>query len=253
MKRFLLSAPTLAAAAGVATAPWPAEAGKAKKKVFTQSFGLEACTFSDTGGNPYFSLDPGTKLTLEGIEDRTPARVEITVLGDLEPIDFETEDGTPISLMARVVEEREWEDGELAEVSRNYVARCVETGDVFYFGEDVDDYEDGVVVGHDGAWRAGVDGALPGPIMPGRLLMGSRYYQENAPGVALDRAEHVAEGMTVITPAGEFHDCVKVRETSRLDASDVSIKLHCSGIGLVYDDGLELTAMAAAPSRGPRP
>ena len=46
-------------------------------------------------------------------------------------------------------------NGELVEVSRNFYARCTQTGDIYYFGEDVDIYEDGVVVSHDGAWLAG--------------------------------------------------------------------------------------------------
>ena len=53
----------------------------------------------------------------------------------------------------RVVEEREYEDGKLVEISLNFFAMANETGDVFYFGEDVDDYADGEVVGHGGQWR----------------------------------------------------------------------------------------------------
>ena len=59
----------------------------------------------------------------------------------------------------RVVEERESEDGELKEVSRNFFAFCKKTGNLFYFGEEVDDYDsEGNVVSHSGGWRAG--GAL---------------------------------------------------------------------------------------------
>ena len=54
-----------------------------------------------------------------------------------------------------MVEERETEDGELVEVSRNFFAICEETNSVFYFGEEVDDDEDGEIVGHEGAWLAG--------------------------------------------------------------------------------------------------
>ena len=57
-------------------------------------------------------------------------------------------------VLTREVVEREKEDGELVEISYNYFAHCRETGDVWYFGEDVDDYEGGVIVGHGGAWRA---------------------------------------------------------------------------------------------------
>ena len=46
--------------------------------------------------------------------------------------------------------------------------------------------------------------------MPGRFLLGSRYFQELAPGVALDRAEHVKMGFTVHAAGTTFEDCVEV-------------------------------------------
>ena len=101
-------------------------------------------------------------------------------------------------------------------------------------------HEDGEIVSHDGAWLAGVDGALPGIVMPGTFLLGSRYFQEVAPGVALDRAEHTAEGLVVETEAGEFEGCVEIIETSPLEPGAESRKLYCPGVGLVMDDDLLL-------------
>jgi hypothetical protein len=118
----------------------------------------------------------------------------------------------------------------------------METNDIFYFGEVVDLYHDGAIMGHEGAWRAGQSGALPGLMMPGSFLIGSRYFQEHAPGVALDRAENVAAGLTITVPAGTFADCVKVLETSPLDRGGPSTKVYCAGIGLVVDDGAKLAA-----------
>ena len=77
--------------------------------------------------------------------------------------------------------ERETADGELVEISRNYFAICRPSNSVFYFGEDVNIYENGEVVSHEGAWLAGVNGAREGMIMPGTVLIGARYFQEIAP------------------------------------------------------------------------
>ena len=139
-----------------------------------------------------------------------------------------------------VVEERELEGGELKEISRNFFALCRGTNDLYYFGEEVDIYEDGEVVSHAGAWRAGEDGAQPGILMPGTFLLGSRYFQERAPGAALDRAEHTAEGLEVETEAGTFHDCVEVTETTPLEPGSESVKVYCPGVGLVFDNDLAL-------------
>jgi hypothetical protein len=214
---------------------------------YTTRFPLERCTFEAGGRNAHFSIQPGFRLFLAGDDDGEEVKVLITVLDRTRRIRFVTERGVALTVRTRVVEEREWKDGELVEVSRNFYARCKETNDVYYFGEDVDIYEDGVVVSHDGAWLAGQAGALPGLIMPGTFLLGSRYFQERASGIAEDRAEHVAMGLTVETPAGTFHDCVEVVETSALEPGAESIKRYCPGIGLVVDDPIELVGVDFAP------
>ena len=100
---------------------------------------------------------------------------------------------------------------------RNYFAVCAPTNGVFYFGEAVDDYKDGQVVDHAGAWRAGEGENRPGLIMPGQPLLGARYYQEIAPGVALDRAEIVALDVRAETPAGAVAGCFRQVETMPLE------------------------------------
>ena len=57
----------------------------------------------------------------------------------------------------------------------------------------------------------------------------------------MDRAEHVDLGLEVEAPAGEFEDCVEVKETTTLDPAALS-KIYCPGTGLVIDDELELTS-----------
>jgi hypothetical protein len=203
-------------------------AAAAKKNQFTTDFRIEDCTFSDTGRNDYFSLNPGDKLTLTDGKET----LEITVLNDTHDVTFDNR-----TVTTRVVEELETKNGAVGERSRNFFARCEQTNDIFYFGETVEPASIG------GAWEAGVDGAVPGIIMPARFLLGSRYFQEQAPGVALDRAEHTKMGLTIDDPKNQnqpFEDCVEVVETTKLERGK-SIKRYCPGVGLVFDAGLELT------------
>lgn len=213
---------------------------------FTTDFRLEECSWKSRGRvNPHFILRPGYRVALAGEEEDDEGELvevsaEITVLLQTERITFESARGETLTVKTRVVEEREWEEGELVEVSRNWFAICRETSDVYYFGEEVDIYEDGEIVSHDGAWRAGEEGALPGIIMPGTFLLGSKYYQELAPDVALDRARHVAMGLEVSTPAGTFTDCVAVVDSSPLAPGESDRKVYCPGIGVVMDEALML-------------
>jgi hypothetical protein len=201
---------------------------------FTTDFRIVDCKFKTVGSNPYFILKPGRRLVYEG----DGGRLLITVLPQTRRITLEI-DGKSRTVNTRIVEEREFEDGELIEVSRNFFAICSKTNDVFYFGEEVDIYEDCEIVTHEGAWLAGQDGAQPGIIMPGTFLLGARYFQEIAPNVAMDRAENVEMGLTVDTPFGELENCVRVIETTPLEAG-TSEKIYAPGIGLVVDGDLEL-------------
>lgn len=102
--------------------------------------------------------------------------------------------------------------------------------------------KEGGTVSHECAWRAGEpdeDGlAEPGIIMPGTFLLGSRYYQELADGIALDRAEHAEMGLKITTPAGEFTDCVRIIGTTPLELGE-SEKIYCPDVGLVTDGAVE--------------
>lgn len=201
------------------------------EKLFTTSFMAENCTFTSTGTNPFFILEPGYEMVFRGEEDGEPAELIITVLDETKQVD---------GIETRVVEERESADGELVEISRNFFAICEETNSVFYFGEEVDDYEDGEIVSHSGEWLAGGDNATAGIMMPGTVLLGARYYQEIAPGVALDRAEIVGMDETVETPAGTFENVLAILETTPIEPDASEIKYHAAGIGLIQDKELKL-------------
>lgn len=221
----------------------------AAEPAFTDEFPVEDCSFVARGGNPFFDLTPGRQLYFTNqqcVAAGECAELEelwITVLHETRTITLR-DDGRKRRIRTRVVEEMEMADGELAEISRNFFATCSPANDVYYFGEDVDIYEDGEVVSHDGAWLAGRNGAEPGIIMiDSGFLLGARYFQEIAPGQALDRAEHVAADLELQTPAGSFDDCIKVSETSPLEPGHESIKFYCPHVGLVADGELLLNAV----------
>ena len=203
---------------------------------FTARFRLEDCKFKTIGANPHFILKPGYRLVLEGEEDGEEIRVVKTVLRRTETI-FLPAIGR---VQTRVVEEREYVDGELIEVSKNFFAICDKTNDVYYFGEQVDIFHPDGTISHDGSWRAGVNGALPGIMMPGAFLLGARYFQEQAPGIAMDQAEHVEMELEVDTEAGTFADCVRVIETTPLEPGAESEKIYCPGVGQVVDNVVRL-------------
>jgi hypothetical protein len=138
----------------------------------------------------------------------------------------------------RILVETEFEDGEIVEVSRNFFAQAPD-GSVCYFGEEVDIFEDGEIVSHEGAWRAGEDGNLPGIMMPGDPEIGMIFQQEFAPGIAEDQAEVTAFGETIDVPAGMFSDTLTTEDCNPLDGS-TDHKVYVDGIGIAIDEVAEL-------------
>ncbi len=220
---------------------------------FTLEFPIASCEFSPNGGNAFFNLKPGRQLYLSNKECKSCVKEEglvelwITMLPETRVITFPYA-GKMRTVRARVMEEFETVDGELEEVSQNFIADCKPMHDVYYFGEDVFDGDWNPLPD---AWLAGKDGAKPGILMPDRaFLLGSRYFQEFAPN-ARDRAEHTSMGFEVDLPAGNFKNCVEVTETTPLEPGHESLKTYCPGVGMVRDGDLELIGVknnATAPS-----
>lgn len=211
---------TLCTTAALLTALIFAEAG------WRDRFDVNKADLLPTGANAYITLQPGRVLKLAHGSDT----LTVSILTDTQPVDGVT---------AGVLEERETKSGKLVEVSRNFMATDKKTGDVYYFGEDVDNYKNGKIVNHESAWRAGSGGARFGLMMSAKPFAGEKFYQEIAPKIAMDRVEVLSTDETVRTPAGVFEHCVHLRETTPLER-DVSHKYYAPGIGIIKDDEFEL-------------
>lgn len=198
-------------------------------------FPVDKSRLSTTGENRYFILKPGHTLWYQHGNDA----VTSTVLEQTQVVD---------GVRCRVVEDRETKGGQLVELTRDFYAIDSKSGDVYYFGEEVTEYKDGKVTGHGGSWLSGVNGAQFGLMMPGTVMQGQRFYQEQAPGVAMDRAEVVAAGVTVTVPAGTFTNCVRMKESSPLERGTEE-KAYAPGIGVVRDGSMHLVKWNAAPLR----
>lgn len=209
-----------------------------QNRSFTSDFPLANCHFSVFGGHPHFILNPGHQLVLAGNDHGQQVEMTITALDATKAITLAIGTKTR-TILARVIEEREKIDGQLHEVARYWYARCIETGDIYHFGNEAEFYEEGKLTGTTRLWEAGVQGAMPGIIMPGTFMLGARYFQNRAPGIAVDQAENIAMAVTLTTPAGVFTNCVQIRESDGLrPENEPAIKSYAPGVGLVDDEGI---------------
>jgi hypothetical protein len=190
----------------------------------------DAGQFSLNINNPFFPVVVDSQSMLEGVDDEgATILLIITVLDETEVV---------ADVTTRVLEEMELVDDELIEVSRNFFAQAPD-GTVCYFGEEVDIFEDGVIVSHEGAWRADEPGNQPGIIMLANPVVGDIYSQEDAPEVAEDQAEVQALGETIVVPAGTFNDTLRTEDCNRLDGT-TDTKVFVRDIGLAIDQDVQL-------------
>jgi hypothetical protein len=192
--------------------------------IYTDTFLVDEKDLATTGRNPYFILEPGYQLYFESPDKKET--LTITVLDETKKV---------AGIETRVVEEREVEDGKVKELSRNYFAICRRTNSVYYFGEDAG-----------GAWLHGDKGAHYGLMLPGTPLVGSRYYQEIAPGAAMDRSEILSVSEKYETPAGKFEKVLQIVETTPLEPKERAVKHYAPGVGLLQDGNLKLMRVGNA-------
>ena len=165
---------------------------------------------------------------LEGTEGGKKIRIERTIL----PNKHKTFKIGGQTIDALVMEDREFKNGALEEVTLDYFAQDDE-GTVYYLGEDVDEYENGKVKGHSGAWLLGKDTKNPGVIIPAHPKVGDKFKSEDVNKEIHEDDEVVAVGETVSVPAGTYENCVKVKEV--LADGETEFKFYAPGVGVVRE------------------
>ena len=189
----------------------------------TYNISIDPGKFVSAVTNRYFTLKTGTKFTYENQTDEGLERIEVVVTSEVK---------TVMGVAVTVVRDRVWLDDVLVEDTRDWYAQDKD-GNVWYFGEQVDNYEDGVLKDNSGSWEAGVDGALPGIIMKADPKLGDSYRQEYFKGQAEDMADVVALDKEVSVPYGSYTNCLQTRDWSRIETTLNEYKYYCSEVGFV--------------------
>jgi hypothetical protein len=174
--------------------------------------------------NPYLPL---AALKRDILESKN-ARIERTARPELQ----KTFNMGGQRVEALAVEDREYANGKLAEVTLDYFAQA-DDGTVYYLGEDVDEYKDGKVTGHSGAWLLGKDTQIPGVLMPAHPSVGDTFKSEDVPNITWEANEVVSVSETVTVPAGTYSNCVKIKEKTSDGATEY--KFYAPAIGCVKE------------------
>jgi hypothetical protein len=172
--------------------------------------------------NQYFLLAPGTTFIYEGTTEKGNERDEVKVTHN-----------TKVILGVTCVEVRDTVtvNGVLAEDTLDWYAQDKD-GNVWYFGEKALQYDEGgEIVGLEGSWEAGVNGAKPGIIMKAHPHVGDSYRQEFALGVAEDIAGVLSLNESITVHSVTYKQCLKTKEFSPLEPDVLENKFYAPGVG----------------------
>lgn len=188
-----------------------------------QIFTINPSYFGNVIDNPYFPRVPGSRYVYEGQTTNGPERVELQVLHTTKEI---------LGVKTTIVRDTVFLNNQIIEDTYDWFAQDIE-GNVWYFGENVSDYKNGVLVSKAGSWQAGVDGAQPGIVMfaqPAEHL-GKSYFLEYYKGEAEDAATLISVSEDVIVPYGSFEDVVQTYDYTPLAPDAREHKFFAKGVG----------------------
>jgi hypothetical protein len=178
---------------------------------------IDPAEFTTTIDNEYFPMKPGTVFLYKGGTERD----RMTVTHSTKMV---------MGVECVVVDDRAWEGGQLVEKTYDWFTQD-EKGNVWYFGEDTKEYENGKVVSTKGSWEAGVDGAKPGIIMQAEPEVGQSYRQEYYPGEAMDMARVLSLDASVTVSYGSFDHVLETKEWTPLEPGFFEKKYYARGVG----------------------
>jgi hypothetical protein len=183
---------------------------------------LDSANFTTSITNKFFNVKPGKELTYQAT---TPAGTEKVVI----TVDKVTKNIGGFDTL--VYHDRVYKNDILVEDTTDYLAQEKSTGDVWYFGEEVDNYKDGVILDHHGTFLHGTDGAKAGIWLKSVQEVGDSYRQEYLKGTAEDMNDVIAVDQTVTTKKATYTGCVKLYAWTPLDKDSREYKYNCPEVG----------------------
>ena len=188
--------------------------------------------------NPLFPVSKQESILLAGTVDNKPFRTEVTLMPYTRIIAWEG-----IQIETLVSQYVAFLDGRIQEVAYDLYAQA-DDGSVWYFGEDVNDFKDGVIFTKEGTWLVTRDGP-PAMIMPGKPKVGDVFRAENMPGIAFEEVTITAVGQTIDGPLGPITGTLQGNEL-HMDDKTISAKIFGPGYGEVLTRDADLEALVLA-------
>jgi hypothetical protein len=189
--------------------------------------------------NPLFPIAGLHSAILNGQVDGKPFRTETTLLPQTRIMEWTDRQCVEVVVSQYLA----YSDGRIEEVALDLYAQD-DRGSVWYLGEDVFNYKNGVIADTGGTWFAGQDGPAA-LIMPAAPEPGDVYRPENIAGLVFEEVTVKAVGQTVDGPRGPVGGAIIVEELH--DDGSRERKVFAPGYGEFFtgsDHDVEALALA---------
>ena len=182
---------------------------------------INPANFSSNVTNPWLPLTPGTVLSYEGNLNGSPATLSVTITNKTRKI---------AGVNCLVVEELVSQVGTPVDRTIAYYAQDL-LGNVWYFGEDVQELDKKGNVTKNEGWKTGIDGAIPSLVMEATPIQGHTLVHN----YTNDHSEVVSLAKSVKTPSGTYPAALETKEWTPDEPNVMANKYYAQGIGLVRD------------------
>ncbi len=158
--------------------------------------------------NPYLPITKFHRCVLAGNDQGQHLRIVRSLQSRTKSFDLNGQ-----VVKAAVVSDRvtDVKAGRMIEKTTDYFTQD-KAGNVYYFGEDVDEFKPGHPVSHEGQWRLGRDTQTPGILMPAHPKLGNSFKSEAVPGIAVEKDSVVATGKTKVVRGHLYRHVIRIRE-----------------------------------------
>jgi len=188
---------------------------------------IDPASFVAAIDNRHAPFAPGAFWVYEQQTDEGLERIRVEVLEETREI---------LGVTVTALRDTVTLDGEVVEDTIDWVAQHI-NGDVWYFGEISQNFEDGLLADLEGSFEAGKDGAKPGILMKGTPVLGETYRMEFA---LANEAEDVAQVLDLASPEPvpfneDGQPVLKTLDTTPLSPGSREHKYYVPGVGLVLE------------------
>lgn len=209
---------------------------------------LRPSDFTARVDNPWFPLRPGSMYRYRGLKEGMRTVDVVKVTDRIRRI---------LGVETTVVHDVVSVNGRPEETTDDFYAQDRHRN-VWYFGENTKELSSrGKVISTEGSFRAGVDGARAGVLIPGHPKVGQTGRQEFRRGQAEDHFKVLDLSAAVSVPFVSSHRALRTVEWTPLEPKVLDNKYYVRGIGTVREVAVkgpvERLQLISFRGRPPRP